>query len=160
MDYNSALEYATKKHEGQKRKGGEPYITHPFEVAKYVEEKGYGEEYIITALFHDLLEDTDATKEEILALSNDKVLEAVIALTKEDGYIMENYITNVFKNEIASIVKMADRLHNLRSAICTPNDFKIRYIEETKEYYYPLIKGKIFEKEIIEAVNTLANTVK
>lgn len=161
MDYISALEYASKKHEGQLRKDKKtPYINHPMAVAKMLEDKGYGIEYIVTGLFHDLLEDTDAKEEEILALSNTDVLDAVKALTKAKNYKNEEYIPNVFRNKIASEVKMADRLHNLRDAITCDQSFKLRYIEETTKYYYPLISGKDFEKEIIEAVNALINTVK
>lgn len=161
MDYIAALEYAQKMHEGQTRKDGvTPYINHPIEVANYLKEKGYGMEYIIAGLFHDLLEDTDAKEEDILLLSNDKVLEAVKTVTKEKEYKNEEYIPNCFKNEIAREVKMADRLHNLREAIYCDNSFKIRYINETKEYYYPLITGRDFEKEIIEALTALANSVK
>ena len=62
-----AIEFASKKHKGQKRIGGDDYITHPIAVYEMVKEKGYGEDYLITALFHDLLEDTDAIESEILA---------------------------------------------------------------------------------------------
>jgi len=62
---DAALQFATEKHAGQTRIGGEPYISHPVSVAKMLREEGYDEEYQIAGLFHDLLEDTDATYEEI-----------------------------------------------------------------------------------------------
>ena len=71
-----AIEFATQKHKGQKRIGGDDYITHPIAVFKMVKEKGYGEDYQIAALFHDLLEDTDTTEQEILSISNQNVLTA------------------------------------------------------------------------------------
>ncbi|MCQ2977771.1 MAG: HD domain-containing protein [archaeon] len=160
MDYNLALEFATKKHMGQKRVGGDDYIIHPYTVSKYLKEKGYDENYQVAGLFHDLLEDTDATEEEILSYSNQDVLDAVIALTKKENYVKEEYFAGAFRNKIASEVKMADRLHNLRDAVKQDEAFKIKYIKETKDYFYPLIQGKDFEKEIIEAVNTLCNTIR
>ena len=61
-----ALAFATEKHKGQKRIGGEDYITHPVAVCEKVKNLGFGEDYQITALFHDLFEDTNATEKEIL----------------------------------------------------------------------------------------------
>ena len=151
--YNSALEFATKKHEGQFRKGGEPYITHPMAVAKILREKGYGEEYLVTALFHDLLEDTDAVESEILAIGGEKVLNAVKLLTKEKNYNMAEYVSRIRANEIAFAVKAADRLHNLRSAFCTDKKFKRRYIDETREWYMD------FCPEIPELVDELEKTL-
>lgn len=133
--YNEALKFATLKHKGQFRKGGLPYITHPIAVAQKLQEKGYDEDYIISGLFHDLLEDTDATEEEIRNLGGDKVLEAVKLLTKTPGYIMEEYVANIEKNPIAKKVKAMDRLHNLECAVICSEDFKRRYILETIDYY-------------------------
>lgn len=151
--YEKALEYATLKHSGQFRKGGEPYVTHPITVAQYVKEKGLGIDYQITALFHDLLEDTDATEDEILALSNEKVLEAVKLLTKQKGYDMAEYVSNIKANPIAFEVKESDRLHNLRSAFCTSTEFKRKYILETVDWYLG------FSKEIKIAVKELAQSL-
>ncbi len=135
LRYDEALAYATKKHQGQLRIGGEPYITHPVAVANMLEQDGYGEEYVITALFHDLLEDTDATKQEILELGGEAVLEAVVLLTKETGYNMEDYIARIKKNPIAFAVKGRDRLHNLNTAYVADDEFKRQYIAESRQYY-------------------------
>ncbi len=150
LNYEKALEYAAKKHNGQYRIGGEPYITHPVAVAEIVRGWGFDTEYQITALFHDLLEDTDAKESEILVLSDERVLEAVKTLTKAEPYTMADYVANIKKNKMAFVVKTADRLHNLKSAFCADESFKRRYILETIDYYID------FSPEIEIAVKELS----
>ena len=133
-----ALEFATKKHAGQKRIGGDDYITPPKAVCEMIKQQGYGENYQITALFHDLLEDTDTTEEEILALANGEVLTAVKLLTKQKGYQMTEYISGIKANPIALAVKIADRLHNLQCALVADVNFKKKYILDTKNWYLNL----------------------
>lgn len=151
--YIAALEFATLKHAGQTRKGGEPYITHPVAVAEIVAGWGCGPEFQITALFHDLLEDTDASPAEIERLGGAKVLEAVKLLTKAPGYIMKKYVTEIQSNVTARTVKAADRLHNLRCAVDTDPEFRKRYICETVQWYMDLCP------EIPEAVKNLARSL-
>lgn len=151
--YDNALRFAAEKHKGQFRIGGDEYITHPMAVAEIVRQKGYGIDVQIAALFHDLLEDTDATENEILALSNENVLEAVKLLTKQKGYVMESYVSAIRKNEMAFSVKGADRLHNLRCAFACDEDFKRRYILETVDWYLD------FSPEIPKAVKKLAQSL-
>ena len=79
--YEKAYEFAKKKHGTQKRIGGDPYITHPVAVAKILKKEGYDIEYLIVALFHDLLEDTHATEDEIRSIAGEEVLQAVKLLT-------------------------------------------------------------------------------
>ena len=117
LDFKKALEFATLKHSGQYRKGGLPYITHPIAVSEMLKEQGFGIDYRIAGLFHDLLEDTDATEAELQALSNMEVAEAVKLLTKQPGYVMDEYIQGIKQNEMAFAVKAADRLHNLRCSL-------------------------------------------
>lgn len=153
--YTMALEYATQKHSGQYRIGGEEYITHPVAVAEIVRNKGYGTDYQITALFHDLLEDTDATERELRANgANDEIVEAVRLLTKHDDCAMRDYVGAIRHNNMAFVVKNADRLHNLRSAFCTSEEFKRQYITETREWYLD------FSDEIREAVSLLSAKTK
>ena len=148
-----ALEYATEKHAGQKRIGGDDYITHPIAVCEIVKAQGYGEAYQIAALFHDLLEDTNATEEEILRLGNQGILTAVKLLTKQKGYDMAEYIGAIKKDEIAFVVKAADRLHNLQCALVTSVEFKRKYILETVDWYLD------FSPEIRQAVKRLAESL-
>ncbi len=147
--YTKALSFATEKHRGQFRKGGKEYITHPVEVADMLRDRGYGEKYIITALFHDLLEDTDATEDEIRGIAGEEVLEAVKLLTKTEGYVMAEYVENIKNNPISFAVKAYDRLHNLISATESTAEFRKRYILETKKYYMD------FCPEIRDAVRML-----
>lgn len=152
--YIKALDFATQKHDGQFRKGGLPYITHPIAVCKIIKEKGFDEDYQIVALFHDLLEDTDALDEEILNLSNEQVLKSVKLLTKQEGYEMEDYIAKIKQDPMAYAVKGADRLHNLRSALVTNEEFKRKYILESIDWYLE------FMPEIPIAVKALAKSMK
>ena len=148
-----ALSFATEKHKGQKRIGGDDYITHPVAVCEIVKNLGFGEDYQITALFHDLLEDTNATEKEILSYGNDEILTAVKLLTKQKGCDMQEYISAIKKNEIAFVVKGADRLHNLECALVTDVEFKRKYILETVDWYLD------FSREIKEAVKRLAESL-
>ena len=148
-----ALEYATEKHKGQKRIGGDDYITHPIAVCEIVKEQGLDENYQMAALFHDLLEDTDATEEEILGYGGADVLEAVKLLTKYKGYDMAEYIAAIKNNSIAFAVKTADRLHNLQCAVVANEDFKRKYILETVDWYLD------FSPEIRKAVKRLAQSL-
>ena len=148
-----ALEFATKKHKGQQRIGGADYITHPIAVCEIVKKQGYGEDYQITALFHDLLEDTDATEQEILQFGNEDILTAVKLLTKQKGYVMAEYIGAIKNNEMAFVVKAADRLHNLECAVITGVEFKRKYILETIDWYLD------FSPEIKRAVKRLVESL-
>ena len=132
---NEALRYATEMHKGQPRKGGEPYITHPVAVEKIVREKGGDTDACITALFHDLLEDTAAEESEIERIGGQNVLNAVKLLTKKKGYVMSEYVAGIRSDKTAFLVKGADRLHNLRDALKTDEGFKRKYIAETEEWY-------------------------
>ena len=150
-----ALEFAKAKHKGQKRIGGEDYITHPIAVCEIIKSQGFDESYQIAALFHDLLEDTDATEEEILKYGSPEILESVKLLTKEKGYVMSEYISAIKKNPIAFAVKAADRLHNLQCAIITDEEFKRKYILETIDWYMDFsadIRGAL--KRLAESLET------
>lgn len=151
--YNDALKFATEKHKGQFRKGGLPYITHPVAVAEKLRGLGYGADYVVTGLFHDLLEDTDATEKEIEEIGGKAVLTAVKLLTKTDGYVMDEYVSKIRENPIAKAVKAMDRLHNLESAVACDESFRKRYITETSDYYMD------FDEQIPIAVEYLKSTL-
>lgn len=151
--YDNALRFAAEKHKGQFRIGGAEYITHPMAVAEIVKRQGYGIDIQITALFHDLLEDTNAKESEILFYGNEEILKAVKLLTKQKGYDMAEYVAGIRQNKTAFAVKAADRLHNLRCALVTDTEFKRKYIFETVDWYLD------FSPEIPKAVKALAQSL-
>lgn len=134
MDINIAMDFAREKHSGQKRKDGSEYIIHPFSVANRLRKSGYSEKYQIAGLFHDLLEDTDATEEEIKKIAGSDVLEAVKLLTKTEAN-RKTYIKDILSNEIAKAVKNQDRIDNLNDLKNSPLDFVERYLKNTEREY-------------------------
>lgn len=148
MKYSNYLDYVKQKHGNQKRKQGTPYYLHPVEVSKMLKEKGFEENYQVAGLFHDLLEDTKTTYEEILQISNEEVAETVKLVTKEDGYMMKEYIERISKNDMAKMVKLADRIHNLSEVHLAPKEFRKRYIMETEQWYINLAKETVFEEDL------------
>lgn len=149
------IEFIRKKHNGQKRKQGTPYYLHPLAVCNILKDRGFSIEYQIAGLFHDLLEDTDTTYDEIKEISNLDIAEAVRLVTKEQGYNMEDYINRIKNNNIARMVKLADRLHNLSETYLTSKEFQRKYIEETNKWFIKLAENTVFENEIKKELNKL-----
>ena len=133
------------------------FIKLPEQIFK--EKKGFSKDYQIAGLFHDLLEDTDTTFEEILQISNMEIAEAVRLVTKENGYIMEEYMKRISENKMARMVKLADRIHNLSEAIYTSRDFQERYIKETEKWFIDLAKNTVFENDLIKQLKDLKNNI-
>lgn len=154
-DLKKALDFAKKKHEGQMRWGGIPFITHPIAVAAYLQKRGYGQDVLITALFHDLLEDTDATEAEILALSNQGVLDAVTLLTKPKPYDMKDYLGGIAGNAVAKDVKCADRIHNLLTTEASDKAFRKKYYNESVHWYVDFFRDTPFEDDFKDALEAL-----
>ena len=155
MELGGYIKYIKNKHEGQTRMQGTPYYMHPLQVAKILKDKGFSEEYQIVGLFHDLIEDTDTTYEEILRISNKTIADAVRLLTKESGYIMEEYISRIRNNHIAKMVKLADRLHNISETYLATEEVKQKYIKETVKWYLPLASGTVFEDDLKQELKKL-----
>lgn len=159
MNLEKIKEYVKIKHGKQRRKQGTPYYLHPYAVAEILKNKGFDEEYQATGLLHDILEDTNGKQEEILSLSNNKVLQAVLLVTKEKDYNMQDYITRIEKNDIAKMVKLADRYHNLKESLLTKPSFKKKYIKETEKWYIKMAEGTCFEEDIKEVFENLKNSL-
>lgn len=159
MELEELKQWAKEKHAGQTRKHGTPYYLHPFAVCDMLEEKGFGIEYQIPGLFHDLIEDTDATYEQIIKKTNKEIAQIVKLLTKEPGYKMEEYISRIKENEIARMVKLADRVHNLTESVFASIDFRIKYVEETKQHFLKLSQDTVFEKELINVIRKVEASI-
>ncbi len=156
---DEAVEFAAKKHSGQFRIGGSEYITHPIAVANYLKEKGLPSSYQLAGLFHDLLEDTDATEDEIISHSNEEVYRSVVLLTKRKGYEIESYLGAIRDNPMALSVKIADRIHNLHSAKIAPLAFRMKYIAESLDHYKLLAIFSPFYQDFKAALDTLHQTI-
>ena len=155
ISLKEAAEFARIRHGKQKRMQGTPYFEHPYAVARILKQKGFSEEYQIAGLFHDLIEDTTTTYEDILDLTNTNIARAVKLVSKEDGYVMKEYMERIKLDDMARMIKLADRLHNLTDAKVANSKFQRKYIKETEEWYLDLAKGTVFEEDINIALGNL-----
>ena len=147
---NRAYVFATKKHGDQKRASGDPYYSHPVEVAGILTNLRLDTSSIITALLHDTIEDTDATFGEIEGLFGREIADMVNGVTKmsllelssADAAQAENFrklLVATASDIRILLVKLADRLHNMRTLHFIKSDEKRRRIaQETMDIYAPL----------------------
>ena len=144
-----AIDYAYFKHEGQYRKTGEEYIIHPLSVAIILTTIKADKDTIIASLLHDVLEDTPTSKEELENLFGKTVANLVDGVTKINSINVstENeYLTNYYKKIIVGmsedvrviIIKLADRLHNMRTLYAIPVDRQKLKAKETLEILAPI----------------------
>lgn len=145
-----AFRFAKKAHGGIRRRSGEPYILHPIAVAKIAsQEIGLGSTSICAALLHDVVEDTDYTVEDIEQQFGKKIAELVSGLTKISGGIFgdkasaqaENFrklLLTMSRDIRVVLIKMADRLHNMRTLGAMPVDKQMKIAGETIYLFAPL----------------------
>lgn len=145
-----AFEFANKAHYGVRRLSGEPYILHPLAVATIVvKEIGLGSTSICSALLHDVVEDTDYTTEDIRNLFGDKIAQIVEGLTKISGGVFgdqaseqaENFrklLLTMSEDIRVVLIKIADRLHNMRTLGSQPQEKQYKIAGETQYIYAPL----------------------
>jgi GTP diphosphokinase / guanosine-3',5'-bis(diphosphate) 3'-diphosphatase len=144
----AAFELAVDAHREQRRKSGEPYILHPIEVARIcVEEIGLGPTAVVCALLHDVVEDTEVTLKDIHDRFGERVALIVDGLTKLDGLTntespqAEN-LTRVLRSMLTDVrvvlIKMADRLHNMRTIKSMAAHKQLKIAAETNYIYAPL----------------------
>lgn len=144
-----AYEYAKLMHKDQKRKSGEPYIIHPVNVAIILADLDMDVETIVSALLHDVVEDTPATYDDIKEMFSEDVAKIVDGVTKlnklnyksSEDFQAENLRKMILamNNDIrVIIVKLADRLHNLRTLEYMNEEKRKQKAQETIEIYAPL----------------------
>ena len=160
-----AFEFARKAHDGVKRRSGEPYILHPIAVAQIcVEDIGLGSTSICSALLHDVVEDTDFTTEDIKDIFGEPIANIVDGLTKISGGILAESVSKqaenfqrlilTIPNDVRVImIKMADRLHNMRTLDVMSHIKQQKITGETSYIYAPLAQRLGFFKIKTELEN-------
>ena len=145
----AAFEYAHAHHGPQLRKSGEPYIIHPIAVAEIINELGLDADSIVAALLHDCIEDTDSTHDEVARLFGETVAELVEGVTKltrmqytsKEDEQMEN-LRKMFmamsKDVRVILIKLCDRLHNMRTLEYQSERKQKEKSLETMEIYAPI----------------------
>lgn len=170
-----AFKFAEEKHENQTRKDGSPYIVHPVEVAKIIEERDFNTDVICSALLHDTVEDCNVSIDEIRTMFNDQVAQIVDAVTaiEKDNFLPDS--ENIYSdtkdflkqaledktyqklisigkmNKFGFYIKFADRLNNLSTIACFPKYKKEAKILETEKWLIPLaklLKSKYFYTQL------------
>ncbi|MDE7107382.1 MAG: HD domain-containing protein, partial [Clostridiales bacterium] len=146
---DSVLAYAIRMHGEQRRVSGEPYIIHPIAVANILLDIGMDSPTVAAALLHDCIEDTESTPEEITSLFGAEICTLVTAVTKLAKMVFkskleeqaENFRRMFFamaKDIRVILIKLADRLHNMRTVDVLSRDRQIAMATETLDIYAPL----------------------
>ncbi len=144
-----AYQFGAEAHEGQRRASGEPYIQHPIQVAKILAEMHLDYQSIVAAILHDVIEDTDTAKPQIAKKFGKEVAELVDGVSKLTQISFESRAeaqAEYFRKMLMAmardirviLVKLADRLHNMRTLSALPMDKRRRIARETLEIYAPI----------------------
>ncbi len=163
---NKAYVYAMQKHGHQKRASGDPYFSHPLEVAAILTDMRMDEATIAVALLHDTIEDTSATRQEIDTLFGPdmgKLVEGLTKLKKLDlvskkaaqAENLRKLLLAISDDVRVLLVKLADRLHNMRTLEHMRHDKRVRIAEETMDIYAPLA-GRMGMQDMREELEELA----
>jgi GTP pyrophosphokinase len=144
-----AYEFSAKAHEGQFRRNGDPFVTHCVEVAKVLADLQLDTATVASGLIHDVIEDTPVTVKQIEEQFGSEISQIVDGLTKighlpmssTENRQVENYrklLVSIAKDARVIIIKLADRLHNMRTLDWLPEDKRQRIAQETMDLYAPL----------------------
>ncbi|HYV69693.1 MAG TPA: HD domain-containing protein, partial [Pseudolabrys sp.] len=163
---NRAYVYAMKAHGEQRRASGDPYFSHPIEVAAILTDLKLDDATIAAALLHDTIEDTEATRAEIDSLFGRDIGTLVEGLTKlkkldlvtkeaKQAENLRKLLLAIADDVRVLLIKLADRLHNMRTLGYMPTEARRRAAEETLEIYAPLA-GRMGMHEMREELDDLA----
>jgi RelA/SpoT family (p)ppGpp synthetase len=163
---NRAYVYAMKAHGEQRRASGDPYFSHPIEVAAILTDLKLDDATIAAALLHDTIEDTEATRAEIDSLFGRDIGTLVEGLTKlkkldlvtkeaKQAENLRKLLLAIADDVRVLLIKLADRLHNMRTLGYMPSEARRRAAEETLEIYAPLA-GRMGMHEMREQLDDLA----
>jgi guanosine-3',5'-bis(diphosphate) 3'-pyrophosphohydrolase len=163
---NKAYVYAMQKHGTQQRANGDPYFSHPLEVAGILTDLKLDDATIAVALLHDTIEDTDATRAEIDEMFGEDIGRLVEGLTKigkldfvsrkaAQAENLRKLLLAISSDVRVLLVKLADRLHNMRTLEHMPTDARLRISEETLEIYAPLA-GRMGMHDMREELEDIA----
>ncbi|MBP0438949.1 RelA/SpoT family protein [Tianweitania sediminis] len=163
---NKAYVYAMQKHGHQRRASGDPYFSHPLEVAAILTDMHMDEATIAVALLHDTIEDTTATRQEIDALFGPDLGHLVEGLTKlkkidlvskkvEQAENLRKLLLAIAQDVRVLLVKLADRMHNMRTLDHMAPEKRLRIAEETMDIYAPLA-GRMGMQGVREELEELA----
>ena len=163
---NKAYVYAMQKHGHQQRASGDPYFSHPLEVAAILTDMRMDEATIAVALLHDTIEDTSATRQEIDQLFGGDIGKLVEGLTKlkkldlvskkaEQAENLRKLLLAISEDVRVLLVKLADRLHNMRTLEHMRPDKRLRIAEETMDIYAPLA-GRMGMQDMREELEELS----
>lgn len=153
-----AFRFAKNAHQGVRRRSGDPYILHPIAVARIVvEELGLGSTSICAALLHDVIEDTEFSEEDISAAFGPRIASIVEGLTKISGGILgaqasvqaENFrklLLSMSTDVRVILIKMADRLHNMRTLDALRPEKQVKIAGETLYVYAPSLTASASSK--------------
>jgi GTP pyrophosphokinase len=163
---NKAYVYAMRAHGNQKRASGDPYFAHPLEVAALLTDLKLDDATIVAAMLHDTIEDTDATREEIDRLFGVEIGALVEGLTKikkldlvskraAQAENLRKLLLAISDDVRVLLVKLADRLHNMRTLHYVPPEKRARIAEETLDIYAPLA-GRMGMQQMREELEELS----
>jgi len=163
---NRAYVYAMKAHGSQTRASGDPYFSHPLEVAAILTDLKLDDATIVAALLHDTIEDTEATRAEIDQIFGPEIGALVEGLTKlkrlelvsreaKQAENLRKLLLAIADDVRVLLVKLADRLHNMRTLEFVPTESRRRIAEETLDIYAPLA-GRMGMQEMREELEDLS----
>jgi len=145
----TCYEFAAKAHEGQKRMSGEEYITHPLSVAQILTSLQMDDEAICAALLHDVIEDTNYSYEEVSSQFSEAIADLVDGVTKlgkvqyttkeeQEAESLRKMLLAMAKDIRVVIIKLADRLHNMRTLKYKEDEKRVEIAKETLQIFAPI----------------------